>query len=173
MKFSTRVSDAVHILAFIALNRNEALTSQRIAESIRTNPGCVRQLMVSLRRYGIMTSVQGHARPALSRAPADISLLDIYRAVEGGKPLLHLDTHTNPECGVGVNLQLALQDYFDKVQNRAEDEMSRITLQDVLDRYEEKLRLLPSGNAPARKGHMAAEKPRISQTESGQAEGRP
>ena len=61
MKFSTRVSDAVHILAFIALNRNEALTSQRIAESIRTNPGCVRQLMVSLRRYGIMTSVQGHA----------------------------------------------------------------------------------------------------------------
>lgn len=173
MKFSTRVSDAVHILAFIALNRNEALTSQRIAESIRTNPGCVRQLMVSLRRYGIMTSVQGHARPALSRAPADISLLDIYRAVEGGKPLLHLDTHTNPECGVGVNIQLALQDYFDKVQNRAEDEMSRITLQDVLDRYEEKLRLLPSGNAPARKGHMAAEKPRISQTESGQAEVRP
>lgn len=173
MKFSTRVSDAVHILAFIALNRNEALTSQRIAESIRTNPGCVRQLMVSLRRYGIMTSVQGHARPALSSAPADISLLDIYRAVEGGKPLLHLDTHTNPECGVGVNIQLALQDYFDKVQNRAEDEMSRITLQDVLDRYEEKLRLLPSGNAPARKGHMAAEKPRISQTESGQAEGRP
>lgn len=151
MKFSTRVSDAVHILAFIALNRNEALTSQRIAESIRTNPGCVRQLMGSLRRYGIMTSVQGHARPALSRAPADISLLDIYRAVEGGKPLLHLDTHTNPECGVGVNIQLALQDYFD----------------------EEKLRLLPSGNAPARKGHMAAEKPRISQTESGQAEGRP
>ena len=173
MKFSTRDSDAVHILAFIALNRNEALTSQRIAESIRTNPGCVRQLMVSLRRYGIMTSVQGHARPALSRAPADISLLDIYRAVEGEKPLLHLDTHTNPECGVGVNIQLALQDYFDKVQNRAEDEMSRITLQDVLDRYEEKLRLLPSGNAPARKGHMAAEKPRISQTESGQAEGRP
>ena len=173
MKFSTRVSDAVHILAFIALNRNEALTSQRIAESIRTNPGCVRQLMGGLRRYGIMTSVQGHARPALSRAPADISLLDIYRAVEGGKPLLHLDTHTNPECGVGVNIQLALQDYFDKVQNRAEDEMSRITLQDVLDRYEEKLRLLPSGNAPARKGHMAAEKPRISQTESGQAEGRP
>ena len=166
MKFSTRVSDAVHILAFIALNRNDALTSQRIAESIRTNPGCVRQLMVSLRRYGIMTSVQGHARPALSRAPADISLLDIYRAVEGGKPLLHLDTHTNPECGVGVNIQLALQDYFDKVQNRAEDEMSRITLQDVRDRYEEKLRLLPSGNAPARKRHMAAEKPRISQTES-------
>ena len=173
MKFSTRVSDAVHILAFIALNRNEALTSQRIAESIRTNPGSVRQLMGSLRRYGIMTSVQGHARPALSRAPADISLLDIYRAGEGGKPLLHLDTHTIPECGVGVNIQLALQDYFDQVQNRAEDEMSRISLQDVLDRYEEKLRLLPSGNAPARKGHMAAEKPRISQTESGQAEGRP
>ena len=134
MKFSTRVSDAVLILAFIALNRIEALTSQRIAESIRTNPGCVRQLMGSLRRNGIMTSVQGHARPALSRAPADISLLDIYRAVEGGKPLLHLDSHTNPECGVGVNIQLALQGYFAKVQGRAGGEMGRITRQDVRGR---------------------------------------
>lgn len=82
--------------------------------------------------------------------------------MEGGKPLLHLDTHTNPECGVGVNIQLALQDYFDRVQDRAEDEMSRITLQDVLDRYEEKIRLLPSGNTHAGKGRTAA----VQQTES-------
>ena len=33
--------------------------------------------------------------------PADeITMLDIYRAVEGEKPLLHLDIDTNPECGV-------------------------------------------------------------------------
>jgi len=67
-----------------------------------------------------------------------ITLLDIYRAVEGEKPLLHLDTHTNPECGVGIYIQLSLQDFFDQIQEKAEEEMKSITLQDILDRYQEK-----------------------------------
>ena len=142
MKYSTRVSDAVHVLAFIALNPVNSLTSEKIAESIRTNPGYVRQLMSAMRVHELLFSVKGHPRPALSRDPSAISLLDVYRAVEGQKPLLHLDTHTNPECGVGVNIQLALQDYFDQVQKKAEDAMAQITLQDILGRYEEKLAAL-------------------------------
>ena len=142
MKYSTRVSDAVHVLAFIALNPVNSLTSEKIAESVRTNPGYVRQLMSAMRVHELLFSVKGHPRPALSRDPSAITLLDVYRAVEGQKPLLHLDTHTNPECGVGVNIQLALQDYFDQVQKKAEDAMAQITLQDILDRYGEKLAAL-------------------------------
>ena len=111
MKYSTRLSDAVHILAFIALNPNGSLSSSSIAESIHTNPGCVRQLMSALRRAGLISSVKGHPRPALTRIPALITLLDVYRAVEGEKPLLHLDTHTNPECGAGIYIQLSLRDF--------------------------------------------------------------
>ena len=67
MKYSTKVSDAVHILSFIALNAKESLTSQAIAESVKTNPAFVRQMMSSLRNAGLLTSVKGHAKPALSR----------------------------------------------------------------------------------------------------------
>ena len=119
MKYSTKVSDAVHILAFIQLNPTGSLSSSSIAESIRTNPGCVRQLMSALRKAGLLSSVQGHPRPSLTREPSAVTLLDIYKAVEGDKPLLHLDTHTNPECGVGIYIQLSLQDYFDQVQKTA------------------------------------------------------
>ena len=119
MKYSTKVSDAVHILAFIQLNPKGSLSSDSIAESIRTNPGCVRQLMSALRKSGLISSVQGHPRPSLAKAPSAITLLDIYQAVEGTKPLLHLDTHTNPECGVGIQIQLSLQDYFDQIQQTA------------------------------------------------------
>ena len=139
MKYSTKVSDAVHILAFIQLNPTGSLSSSSIAESVRTNPGCVRQLMSALRKAGLLSSVQGHPRPSLTREPTAVTLLDIYKAVEGDKPLLHLDTHTNPECGVGIYIQLSLQDYFDQVQKTAEDEMQRITLQAILDRYQEKV----------------------------------
>lgn len=139
MKYSTKVSDAVHILAFIALHTGSSLTSSQIAESLHTNPGFVRQLMSALRKAGLLYSVKGHAKPSLAENPDAITLLAIYKAVEGDKPLLHLDTHTNPECGVGVHIQLALQDYFDQVQQKAEDQMNQITLQHILDRYREKL----------------------------------
>lgn len=111
MKYPTRLSDAVHILAFIALYPDCDLTSNKLAESVQTNPAYVRQLMSALRKGGLLVSVKGHPRPALAREPEKITLLDAYRAVEGNKPLLHQDIHTNPACGVGVNIQLVLRDF--------------------------------------------------------------
>ena len=86
MKYSTKVSDAVHILAFIVLNPRGSLSSDSIAESLHTNPGCVRQLMSALRRAGLLLSVKGHPKPSLSKVPSAITLLDVYKAVEGDKP---------------------------------------------------------------------------------------
>ena len=139
MKYPTRLSDAVHILAFIALYPDCDLTSDKLAESIQTNPAYVRQLMSALRKGGLLVSVKGHPRPALAREPEKITLLDAYRAVEGNKPLLHQDIHTNPACGVGVNIQLVLRDCYDLVQTRAEEAMRSITLQEILDHYTEKI----------------------------------
>ena len=139
MKYPTRLSDAVHILAFIALYPDCDLTSNKLAESVQTNPAYVRQLMSALRKGGLLVSVKGHPRPALAREPEKITLLDAYRAVEGNKPLLHQDIHTNPACGVGVNIQLVLRDCYDLVQARAEEAMRNITLQEILERYTEKL----------------------------------
>ena len=142
MKYPTRLSDAVHILAFIALNPDCDLTSNKLAESVQTNPAYVRQLMSALRKGGLLVSVKGHPRPALAREPEKITLLDAYRAVEGNKPLLHQDIHTNPACGVGVNIQLVIRDCYDLVQQQAEKAMEAITLQEILDRYLEKLSCL-------------------------------
>ena len=131
MKYSTRLSDAVHLLLFIHLEPDSDLSSAAIAASIRTNPACVRQMMSRLREAGLLRSTQGRARPSLARDIGEITLLDVYRAVEGRKPLLHLDTHTNPECGVGMCIQRTLQTYFDRIQARSEEEMGRISLRDI------------------------------------------
>lgn len=125
-------------MAFIALNPGTALTSKRIAESVKTNPAYIRQLMSALRKAGLLTSVKGHPRPALVKEPKGITLLDIYRAIEGDKPVLHQDTHTNPDCGVGVNIQLALRYYYDEMQKKAEDCMRTVTLKNIIDTYRQK-----------------------------------
>ncbi|HJC05399.1 MAG TPA: Rrf2 family transcriptional regulator [Candidatus Enterocloster excrementipullorum] len=139
MKFSTRLSDAVHILLFIYLNQETRLSSDQIAKSICTNPSYVRRLMAEMKEAGLIRSMRGQANPMLQRSPDSITLLDVYRAVEDQKPLLHLDTHTNPECGVGVNIQLALQEHYDRIQEIAEKAMGETSLQDILDTYYRRL----------------------------------
>ena len=111
MKYPTRLSDAVHVLVFLALHPGAALTSERIAESVQTNPAYIRQLMSALRKAGLLASVKGHPRPTLA----------------------------NPECGVGVNIQLTLRDYYDEIQKVAEDRMRTITLQNMIDTYRKKV----------------------------------
>ena len=138
MKYSTKLSDAVHIMAFIAIHQEYDLSSTVIADSIQTNPAFVRQIMMKLKKAGLMSSVNGHAKPSLAKPTEEITLLDIYKAVEGSKPLLHLDTHTNPDCGVGVNIQLALQDYYSEIQKGTETHMSSISLQDIIELYHTK-----------------------------------
>ena len=139
MKYSTRLSNAVHLLLFIYLNPKNDLTSTAIAESIQTNPAYVRQLMSALKKDGLLNGTRGMAAPSLTRKPNEITLFDVYRAVEGDKPLLHQDTHTNPDCGVGVNIQLVLRDQFDLIQQAAEEEMRSISLQTTLDQYHQRL----------------------------------
>ncbi len=147
MKYSTRLADAVHIMVFVHLADQTTLTSTEIATSIQTNPAYVRQLMAKMKAAGLIESARGQARPSLGREPEAITLLDVYRAVEGDKPLLHLDTHTNPECHVGVYIQHALQDYYNQVQRDAEASMSAITLADVVATFRRKSALAEKAQA--------------------------
>ncbi|MDD3220320.1 MAG: Rrf2 family transcriptional regulator [Lachnospiraceae bacterium] len=138
MKYSTKLSDAIHILIYIIINSGKPITSDQIAESIRTNPGCVRQIMTLLKKQGIIKSVVGQPRPSLAKNVSEITLLDIYNAVEKDKAFLHLDMQTNRECIVGIHIQSTLQNYYDKIQNAAEKEMQEITLQEIMNSFYEK-----------------------------------
>ena len=124
MKYSTKLSDTVHVMVLIAINKEKSLSSASIAESVHTNPGFVRQLMLKLKKAGLMTSVAGHARPSLSKPADQITLLDIY---------------TNPECGVGINIQLSLQGFYNEIQKTAEEKMNTITLQDIINIYYQRI----------------------------------
>ena len=144
MKYPTRLSDAVHILAFIALYPDCDLTSNKLAESVQTNPAYVRQLMSALRKGGLLVSVKGHPRPALAREPEKITLLDAYRAVEGQQaPAPPGHPHPILPDGVGVNIQLVLRDFYLDIQKTAEQRMQEITLKDVLEQYHMKLEGMP------------------------------
>lgn len=144
MKYSVRLSDAVHMMIYIEVATGAVCSSAAIAESIRTNPAYVRQMMMKLRKAGLLQSVHGHAMPSLTRRPEEISLLDIYKAVEGDKPLLHLDANINPECDIGVTIQYALKGYYEQIQEHIEREMAQIKLSDVMEDFLKAYQQAPS-----------------------------
>ncbi|MFD1067143.1 Rrf2 family transcriptional regulator [Oceanobacillus locisalsi] len=132
MKYSTKFSDAIHILSFIYISKDQDLSSKAIAKSINTHPSYVRQIMSSLKKGGLLISVHGHPNPSLAREPEKISLLDIYNAVEGNRQLLHLKTQTNPDCIVGCNIQKITAAYFQEIQQTTEQKMQQVYLSDLL-----------------------------------------
>lgn len=144
MHFSTRTADAVHILVLIALCEG-SISSRDIATSSASSPSHIRSLMSLLSRAGIILSSQGKASPVLARNAADITLLQIYQAMESGTPLLHLDTHVNEECAAGMYIQQALQSCYDEIQKKFEDELAGITLADLVERYAARLASNPLG----------------------------
>ncbi|AVQ33410.1 Rrf2 family transcriptional regulator [Staphylococcus muscae] len=133
MRPSTKLSSAVHILSLIAMNPFSNLTSERIAESMVTNPSAVRQIMSQLKKANLINSVHGHAQPVLNKPPESINLLEIYRAVEGDKPLLHLKAVINPDCGPGTKIQSSLGQQFDILHEKIFQEFASVTLKDILD----------------------------------------
>ncbi len=132
MRYSHKLSDAVHILAYIEIYHDDDLSSTAIAESVESNPGLVRRLMAALRTAGLLATQRGTATPEVTRDPTDISLLDIYRAVETDDNLLHVDDKTNPQCIVGGNIQETLREAYASVQAAAESQMAAITLASLI-----------------------------------------
>lgn len=135
MRISTRFSDSIHILAFIYIYKGKLpLTSENIAGSVETSPVVVRRLMSALRKAGLIKTVHGSADPHLARPAEQISLYDVYLAVEGtDKHLFTVDEKTAPECIVGGNIQSTLAGYYHEAEVAAEAKLVSIKLKDIID----------------------------------------
>lgn len=134
MKISTRFSDSIHILAFIYIYKGKVpLTSKVIAGSIETSPVMVRQLMSELRKAGLLLTTHGAADPKLAKPIDQITLLDVYLAVEKERPLFEIDHDTNPQCIVGGNIQATLEHYYGEAETAAKAKLNQITLSDVIN----------------------------------------
>lgn len=134
MKISTRFSDAIHLLAFIHIYSGKiALSSENIAGSIETSPVMVRRLMGDLRKAGLIETTHGTPDPKLAKPTDQISLLDVYLAVEKDRPLFEIDHKTNPQCIVGGNIQSTLKQYYDEAEVAAKAKLNNTKLSDVID----------------------------------------
>lgn len=126
---------AVHILTLMAWSDDEPLKSDQVAESVNTNPVVIRRMLCELSEANLVVSQPGAMGGSrLSRKPNEITLLDVYRAVEcPGVFSLHRQPASR-ECPVGMNIEAVLGSVFAETNSAVEHVLSGITVKDVMSR---------------------------------------
>ncbi|MDQ0060568.1 Rrf2 family transcriptional regulator [Paenibacillus harenae] len=135
-QISTRFSMAVHTLTLIAVSSGE-FTGDFIAGSVNTNPVVIRRIMGMLKKAGLVEVRPGVGGASLLRAPEEITLLDIYRAVNviEDNQLFGIHQDSNIRCLVGRNIETALQSEFEEAQSAMEQRLAKTTLSGLIARF--------------------------------------
>lgn len=134
MQFSSRLPIAVHILlAIVEFEDKEKTTSKFLAGSVNVNPVIIRNTLGQLKAAGLVTVKAGEGGSSLAKEPKDITLMDVFNAVEKDEELFHFHENPNPECPVGKNVHAVLDNKLFAIQEAMREKMNSITLQDLMD----------------------------------------
>lgn len=122
MSISSRFAVGIHILALIEINEDGISTSEFLAGSVNTNPAFIRKIMGMLKKAGLVSVRPGIAGAELAKDLTEITLLDVYRAVNvvQNKELFSIHENPNPQCPVGRNIQSTIGPIFEIAQSALE-----------------------------------------------------
>ncbi len=132
MQIANRFAIAVHILSLLEMNENGEATTEWMAASIGVNAVIVRRVSGMLRRANLIKTQQGVAGAEIERPLVQITLLDVYRAVEEEGELFSMPPRPNPLCDVGGNIQGTLGQIFGEAQQAMENRLKSTTMFDVV-----------------------------------------
>lgn len=140
MQFSSRLTIATHILLCIEIFKDDyKVTSNFLAGSINVNPVIIRNVLGLLSSAGIVEIKAGVGGASLAKSPDEITLLDIFKAVEKEESLFHFHENPNPQCPVGRNVHNIMDSKLDTIQSAVENELSKITLSQLIKETKEKM----------------------------------
>lgn len=148
MQISSRFTIAVHVLICIeAFKQDYKVTSDFLASSVNVNPVVIRRLLQQLKKAGIINVKRGSGGADIEKGLDEITLLDVYNAVECVEEgrLFHFHESPNQRCPVGKNIHALLDVRLEEIQKAMEREMRSVSIQDIMNDAE---KLLKTKNVP-------------------------
>ena len=148
MQISSRFTIAVHVLICIETFKNDyKVTSDFLASSVNVNPVVIRRLLQQLKKAGIINVKRGSGGADIKKRLDEITLLDVYNAVEcveDGR-LFHFHESPNERCPVGKNIHALLDVRLEEIQKAMDRKMRSVSIQDIMNDAE---KLLKTPNSP-------------------------
>jgi DNA-binding IscR family transcriptional regulator len=134
MNTSSRFIVATQILSLLSLFKEEAATSALLAWSVNTNPVVIRRILGMLRTAGLIHSQTGPKGGTwLLKKPEELTLMEIYDALEEGE-LFHMHySEPNSDCPIGHLIQDSLSGIMADAKNALRNSLDRTTLAEVVE----------------------------------------
>ena len=132
MATNTQFSIAVHLMIALGIGERQA-TSTELARSVNTSPSFVRRIMAKLSKADLVSTTTGKAGSCLlAKKPADISLLEIYRAVDAPKTFAIHDYPVQSKCRVSCNIETTMNEVLAKAQKSFEESLRETNLAELI-----------------------------------------
>lgn len=138
---NTQFAVAVHVMAVLGCHGAVCgtklgvapITSSYLAGSVNATPSFVRRVLAVLAKAGLVKAVRGPSGScSLGKSPEEITLLDIYRAVEAPKVFA---LHTYPpeeKCSVSCQMKNVMTGMLNQAQDGMEKSLAEQTLADFV-----------------------------------------
>lgn len=138
MQISMKCSIAVHCLIFIHEAKGIAkVTSNLLSESTGCNPVVIRNILSALKKAGLITVLRGTGGADLCVDPSQITLYQIYTALEpnGVTSLIGIHPCQDRPCPVAQNIRKVLETPYHKIEDAVKKTMEEITLQSMIEEF--------------------------------------
>ncbi len=144
MQISSRFTIAVHVLVCIETFKDSyKVTSDFLASSVNVNPVVIRRLLQQLKKAGLINVKRGSGGADIEKPLDEITLLDLYNAVECVEDgnLFHFHESPNQLCPVGKNIHTLLDVRLKEIQKAMEKEMMSVSIQDIMNDAKELIKM--------------------------------
>ncbi len=133
MATNTQFSIAVHLMLTLGYGGERQATSGELAGSINTSPSFVRRILAKLSKAGLVSTTTGKSGFCLlAKKPEEISLLEIYKAVDAPQTFAIHDYPVQNACRVSCNIEAVMQRVLTKAQNSFEGSLRDATLAELI-----------------------------------------
>ncbi|MFT8351364.1 Rrf2 family transcriptional regulator [Clostridium saccharoperbutylacetonicum] len=135
MNISSRFSVAVHMLSLLDIGKDLVCTSEIIATSVNTNPVVIRRVTGMLKKAGLVSINTSCGGANLLKPIEEITLLDVYKAVEVVKEgqLFKIHEDSDPNCAVGSKIHFVLEEVLHRTETAMERELKNVTIADIVE----------------------------------------
>ena len=112
----------------------KSLNSEEIAASVGTNASYIRKIIGLLKKKDIVESRRGVSGFTLKPKAEELTLLQVYRAVNETETPRIFDLHQNSsdECIVGRHIKPVLTDMFTEIEDTFSHALAEKTLADYI-----------------------------------------
>ena len=139
MAVNTQFSIAVHLLAGLAYRGGQDTTSAQLAMSVNTSASFVRRTLAKLSKAGLVKTATGKTGACwLAKDARDISLLDVYEAVDAPKAFAIHHYMEQKVCTVSCHIKAALEKALTKTQKAMAASLADISLAQIVSDVKKK-----------------------------------